>query len=140
VWVTILYIALLLLVLYWLRRRGDELPRPPSGIISFSSEVDDMDLILHWTNSTPSPARQAPLKHTLIEERLSAELPWSVVNVVPAGTTLLRVPDIERGRHFYRATEIDLTDRPSNSRPELTVDIPFDALDGVVDFTFEVVP
>lgn len=98
-----------------------------------------MSLTLLWTNSTPG-SRQLPLKHTLIESRVSPDLPWAPVNVVavPAQQLVLDTPP--PGDWHFRATEVDTADVVSSNRRELTVNIPHDPPSGVVDFTHEFQP
>lgn len=89
---------------------------------------------LSWTNSTPT-ARQRALKHTLIEARVDASLPWATVNIVPVpGNALTIDPSIAPGDWTFRATEVDVGNVASSNQPTVMVAVSFDPPSGVSNF------
>lgn len=92
---------------------------------------------LTWVNSTPGP-RQRALKHTLIEARTDASLPWGTLAIVPVPTAeLVLDPAFAPGDYEARATEVDVGNVASTNQPTTTFSVGFDAPTGVSAFAFQ---
>lgn len=97
-----------------------------------------MNVRLTWAFGSVS-SKQRPIAKTVIEARVSATLPFAVINEVAAPETTLLHENADPGDWEYRATPVD--DRGVSGPSSLaSVSIPFDAPSGLASFTATPIP
>lgn len=92
------------------------------------------DRVISWELPPVTP-RQRPQKHTLVEFRADASLPWTAVPVVPVSDPQnVEFLDVNAGTFDYRLTIFDIADEPG---PPVIVsqDLAFDPPGSVLNVT-----
>lgn len=91
--------------------------------------------------SLPSvSSKQAPLKHVLIQVRVSPLAPWTDLATQPVSLTDLVLTDVSPGTWFYQGFAVDVNDQRSKNAAGGSVTVPFEQPGDLVNFTVALVP
>lgn len=92
------------------------------------------NVLLTWNLPTVSK-RQAPLKHTRVEFRVSQSAPWTAQDTVPAdGPQEFRFMDVDAGTTYYRVIVVDTVGQEGQP-VETSADVPLEPPGVVTNLT-----